>query len=96
MYTTRTFRRTDSGLSDSTRTKARYNSNRRTQRGTGIEGDASRNGKFSEIRDVYNEADIDNLILEKRNKNIGGRWVLTSKSDTVAKARYVEQVCAVS
>ena len=48
--TTGTLRRTDSGLSDSTRTKARCNSNRRTQRGTGIEGDESRNGKFSEIR----------------------------------------------
>ena len=41
--------------------------------------------------DVYDEVDIDDLTLEERSKIIGGRWVLTPKSDTVVKARYVAQ-----
>ena len=41
--------------------------------------------------DVYDEVDIDDLTPEERSKIIGGRWVLTSKSDTVVKARYVAQ-----
>ena len=35
--------------------------------------------------------DIDDLNPEERSKIIGGRWVLTRKSDTVVKARYVAQ-----
>ena len=41
--------------------------------------------------DVYDEVDIDDLTPEERSKIIGGRWVLTPKSDTVVKARYVAQ-----
>ena len=41
--------------------------------------------------DVYDEVDINDLTPEERSKIIGGRWVLTSKSDTVVKARYVAQ-----
>ena len=41
--------------------------------------------------DVYDEVDIDELTPEERSKIIGGRWVLTPKSDTVVKARYVAQ-----
>ena len=36
--------------------------------------------------DVYDEVDIDDLTSEKRSKIIGGRWVLTPKSDTIVKA----------
>ena len=35
--------------------------------------------------------DINDLTPEERSKIIGGRWVLTPKSDTVVKARYVAQ-----
>ena len=41
--------------------------------------------------DIYDEVDIDDLTPEERSKIIGGRWVLTPKSDTVVKARYVAQ-----
>ena len=41
--------------------------------------------------DVYDETHINDLTPEKRSKIIGGRWVLTPKSDTVVKARYVAQ-----
>ena len=41
--------------------------------------------------DVYDEVGIDDLTPEERRKIIGGRWVLTPKSDTVVKARYVAQ-----
>ena len=41
--------------------------------------------------DVYDEVDIDDLTPEERSKIIGGRWVLTPKSDAVVKARYVAQ-----
>ena len=41
--------------------------------------------------DVYDEVDIDDLTPEERSKIIGGRWVLTPKSDTVVKTRYVAQ-----
>ena len=41
--------------------------------------------------DVYDEVDIDDLTPEERSKIIGRRWVLTPKSDTVVKARYVAQ-----
>ena len=41
--------------------------------------------------DVYDEVDIDDLTPKERSKIIGGRWVLTPKSDTVVKARYVAQ-----
>ena len=41
--------------------------------------------------DVYDEVDIDDLTPEERSKIIGGRWVLTPKSDTAVKARYVAQ-----
>ena len=41
--------------------------------------------------DVYHEVDIDDLTPEERSKIIGGRWVLTPKSDTAVKARFVAQ-----
>ena len=41
--------------------------------------------------DVYDEVDIDDLTSEERSKIIGRRWVLTPKSDTFVKARYVAQ-----
>ena len=41
--------------------------------------------------DVYDEVDIDDLTPEERSKIIGGRWVLTPKSDSVVRARYVAQ-----
>ena len=41
--------------------------------------------------DVYDEVDIDDLTPEERSKILGGRWVLTPKSDTAVKARYVAQ-----
>ena len=54
--------------------------------------------------EVYDEVDIDDLTHEERKNIVGGKWVLTPKSDTVIKARYVahgysqqvepEDVCA--
>ena len=44
--------------------------------------------------DVDDEVDTDDLTPEKRSKSFGRRWVLTPKSDTVVKARYVEKDCA--
>ena len=41
--------------------------------------------------DVYDEVDIDDLTPEERSEIIGGRWVLTPKSDTFVKTRYVAQ-----
>ena len=41
--------------------------------------------------DEYDEVDINDLTPKERSKIIGGRWVLTPKSDTVVKARYVAQ-----
>ena len=41
--------------------------------------------------DVYHEVDINDLTQKERSKIIGRRWVLTPKSDTVVKARYVAQ-----
>ena len=47
-------------------------------------------GSFRKF-DVYDEVDITDLTTEERSKIIGGRWVLTPKSHTVVKARYVAQ-----
>ena len=41
--------------------------------------------------DGYDEVDINDLTAKERSKINGGRWVLTTKSDTVVKARYVAQ-----
>jgi hypothetical protein len=41
--------------------------------------------------EVYDEVGIDDLTHEERKNIVGGKWVLTPKSDVVIKARYVAQ-----
>ena len=41
--------------------------------------------------EVYDEVDIDDLTPDEQKQIIGGRWVLTPKSDQEVKARYVAQ-----
>ena len=87
MHTARTLRRTYSGLSDSTRTKARYKE-------LALKAMKAEMESFRKF-DVYDEVDIDDLTPEERSKIIGGRWVLTPKSDTVEGTIRSTRLCTV-
>ena len=61
------------------------------KREIGIKGDEKPKWIAFRKFDVYDEVDFNDLTPKERSKIIGGRWVLTPKSDSVVKARYVAQ-----